>query len=132
MSRIVIKLSIMVSIILLCIYFYGCQYTSEPHQIISNTESIVLAWDPPQTDILVKSYKIYYRKNDTFDWVLLDVITASENPRYVVYHSDLGNGFYDFAVSAVNKHGQDSILHTSRDQNADPLNGWYLFWVRSR
>ena len=125
-----LKFSIL--IFLFTFILFSCQYSSEPHQIISNTESIVLAWDPPQTDILVDTYKIYYRKNDTFNWVFLDEIQANENPRYVIYHSDLGNGFYDFAVSAVNKSGQSSVLHTSRDQNADPLNGWYLFWVRSR
>ncbi len=127
-----IRVLLSLLLILICFYFINCQYSSEPHQIISNTESIVLEWDPPQTDILVKSYKIYYRQKDTFYWIFLDEITAYENPRYVVYHSDLGNGFYDFAVSAVNKSGQSSVLHTSRDQNADPINGWYLFWVRSR
>ena len=131
MSKI-IKLLLGAFFILFCIYFVSCQYSNEPVQKISTAESITLEWDPPLVDIYVDSYRIYYRKNDSSYWVLLDEITACENPRYTVYHSDLGNGFYDFAVSSLNKERQSSILHTSRDQNADPINGWSVFWVRSR
>ena len=128
----IIKLLLGAFFILFCIYFISCQYSNEPVQKISNAESITLEWDPPLVDIYVDSYRIDYRKNDLSYWVLLDEIPAYENPRYTVYHTYLGNGFYDFAVSALNKERQSSILHTSRDQNADPINGWSLFWVRSR
>ena len=62
---------------------------------------------------------------------MLDVIVAVEYPTYDIYHSDLGNGFYDFAVQTVYKDGWESSLHTSLDQNANPINGWRLFWVIS-
>ena len=118
-------------IFLLIVSLYSCQYSNEPVQKISNAESIVLEWDPPQPAILVRSYRIYYRKDNSVHWILLDEISASENPHYTIHHSDLGNGLYEFAVKALNKFGQSSELHTSRDQNAIPMNGWYLFWMRS-
>ena len=124
-------LYIFIFIFLFHMFFFACQYSNEPVQIISNAESLVLEWDPPQIPILVKSYRIYYKKDNISDWVLLDEITANENPHYTIYHSDLGNGIYEFAVSASNINGQTSQLHSSRDQNADPINGWYLFWIRS-
>ena len=125
------KLLIVAFLIIFFILLVGCQYSNEPVQIISKAGSITLEWDPPQLDIFVESYKIYYRKDNASGWVLIDEIPSKENPRYRIYHSDLGNGFYDFAVRAVDKNGRGSLLHTSRDQNADPINGWTLFWVRS-
>ncbi len=132
MGKIIIKLLLVAFLILFCIIIIGCQYSNDPVQIISRTESITLEWDPPQLDIFVESYKIYYKKNYASIWVLIDEIPSNENPRYKIYHSNLGNGFYDFAVRAVDKDGRESSLHTSRDQNADPINGWYLLWVMSR
>ena len=131
MDQIIIKILLVAFLILFCIIIIGCQYSNDPVQIISRSESITLEWDPPQLDFFMESYKIYYRKNNAATWVLIDEIPFVENSRYKIYHSDLGNGFYDFAVRAVDKNGRESILHTSRDQNADPINGWYLFWARS-
>ncbi len=132
MEKIIMKLLFVVFLILFCILLIGCQYSNEPFQIISTSESLTLEWDSPQLDLFLESYKIYYRKDNASTWVLIDEIPSNENPRYKIYHSDLGNGFYDFAVRSVDKNGQESSLHTSRDQNADPINGWYLFWVISK
>ncbi len=105
MEKIIIKLLLLAFLILFCIIIIGCQYSSDPVQIISRAESITLEWALPQMDIFVESYIIYYRKNNATPWILVDEIPSGENPRYKIYHSDFGNGFYDFAVRSVNKGG---------------------------
>lgn len=132
MKKIIVKLLSGVFFIMFCILIISCQYSNEPVQIISTAETITLEWTPPKMDFFVESYRIYYRKDNMTSWVLIAEIPSNENPRYKIYHSDLGNGFFYFAVRSVEKNGVGSSLHTSSDQNADPINGWYLFWVRSR
>jgi hypothetical protein len=44
----------------------------------------------------------------------------------------LGNGKFDFAVSAVNAAGKASSLHTSLDASAIPFGGWYIVWFMSK
>ena len=116
--------------------FQTCQWMEyEPSQRVIESEYIQLEWDPPpvneQYDFLpVVSYKIYYRIHGMTDWILLDLIPAEQNPRYTVYHSELGNGSYDFAVSAVQISDLESQLHSSIDMSADPVGGWYIIWLR--
>ena len=131
MKKMLTKIILWAFFIVFCALLVGCQYSNEPVQILTTSETIKLEWDPPLVDYFVTSYKIYYKRNNS-TWILLDEIPSSENPGIRVYHSDIGNGFIEFAVSSVDKYGAGSALHTSRDQNADPINGWYLFWVRSR
>ena len=125
-----------VIIILSIVCFHGCQYLYEPVQIISKAEYIVLEWDTPSINVMggfvhVKSYRVFYREHGSGYWVLLAEIPAEEKPKYTIYHSDLGDGLFDFAVNAVYENKINSALHTSRDITADPFGGWYLLWIRS-
>ena len=116
--------------------FQNCQWMEyEPSQRVIESEYIQLEWDPPPGDeenVLppVVLYKIYYRVHGMEDWVVLDLIPAEQNPKYIVYHSDLGNGSYDFAVSAVQINDIESQLHSSLDISAAPIGGWYIMWLR--
>ncbi len=130
------KLVIIIIVFMSIVYLHSCQYLYEPTQIIFKSEYLVLEWDSPSVNsmsgfIPVKSYRVYYRK-DGSSWVFLGEIPAEEKPRYTVYHSDLGDGLYEFAVRAVYENAQYSSLHISSDQNADPLGGWFLLWIRSK
>jgi hypothetical protein len=105
-------------------------------QIVHKSPSLTLAWDPPLSDILnrpteVISYQLYCREHGTPYWRFLGEIPASPHPEYCVQHSQIGDGSFDFAVRSVEKNGRASALHTSLDSSADPMSGWYVFWVQS-
>lgn len=123
-----------------CLLLCGCGWPTfkpaEYIQIIHKSAQLTLAWHPPLTDITgrpteVGSYRIYYREHGTFYWYVLDEAPASENPQYTVEHEQIGNGRYDFAVSSVTVGWQVSPVHSSLDSSADPMSGWYVFWVKS-
>ena len=119
----------------LLLAFQGCEFTQfEPSGNIITAESIRIAWDPPivtnDTQVPVIAYKVYYRFHGMVDWILLDLITAEQNPGYTIYHREFGNGSYDFAVQSVSSDIRQSNLHSSLDFDADPLGGWYVIWMR--
>ncbi len=58
-------------------------------------------------------------------------INSSDNPYFTVKHSDVGDGVYVFAVSTVGEGGGQSPLHTSLDYTADPISGWYVWWMKN-
>ena len=108
----------------------------EPMQILHKSADLTLAWDPPLTDIPnrpteVEKYQIYCREHGTSYWRFLDNVLASPHPEYTVEHGLLGDGLYDFAIRAITQSGQASPLHSSLDSNADPVSGWYVFWVNT-
>ena len=124
-----------------CLFLIGCDWLrtftlGEYIQIVHKSPRLTLAWDPPLTDspnrpTEVASYVIYYREHGTIGWQLLDEIPANENPQYTVDHKQLGDGLYDFAIRAIAVGGDSSPLHSSLDSSADPISGWYVFWVKS-
>ena len=115
--------------------FYSCQWIEhEPVQIVIKSEYIQLEWNPPsvnEKDVSpIISYIMYYRIHGMKEWRRLDLIPAEQNPTYTIYHSELGNGSYDFAVRAITSDNRVSNLHSSLDYAADPIGGWYIVWIR--
>jgi len=82
--------------------------------------------------LALSTYRIYWRQHVSGDWNLLAEIPATPNPALSISHSELGNGKFDFAVSAVNAAGKASSLHTSLDASAIPFGGWYIVWFMSK
>ncbi len=119
----------------------GCKWLKlisfgESMQILHKSSQLTLAWDPPLTDIPnrpteVETYQIYCREHGTSQWEILGEVPASTHPEYTVDHDLLGDGLYDFAIRAITQSGQASPLHSSLDSNADPVCGWYVFWVNT-
>jgi hypothetical protein len=99
---------------------------SDPTEIASSSDQVTIAWDAPPS--AVDSYKVLFRIHDTQDWYLLNQIPAVADPDYTVLHADLGNGIYDFGIIAVDTEGQESLVHFSLEETADPSAGWYLAW----
>jgi len=105
-------------------------------QILHKSSELTLAWDPPLTDIPnrlteVTKYQIYCRRHGASEWEMLGEVPASSRPEYRVEHDRLGDGLYDFAIRAITRDGLASPLHTSLDNSADPVSGWYVFWVNT-
>jgi hypothetical protein len=132
-----ILLQVLLTIAATFLVVTGCQYSSTPVQIVSKDDSIELKWDPPSSDKSnifgdVEYYKICYKTHniDTL-WKCLDTIPAEKNPNFTVYHSALGNGSFDFAITALYSKNRKSLIHSSTDVLADPPGGWYLLWARS-
>jgi hypothetical protein len=98
----------------------------DPVDLVSEQPQVTLAWDPPET--AVESYKLLFRAHGTNDWYLLGQIQAEPNPQYVINHADVGDGVFDFGVTAANSQGHESSMHTSMDTTAQPDTGWYLVW----
>ena len=127
---------IIIFIIIILLFLLGCEISSDPQQIVANSPSITLEWDPPEfsgysSAYPISSYKIYYRVHNAKYWFLIDEIPAEPSLSYTLDHDDFGDGMYDFAVKAVNSKGEESALHTSEDQNSSPFGGWYLLWIKS-
>lgn len=96
--------------------------------VTSAAASIRLAWDPPASAIT--GYRVYYRVHETGAWMPLGDVAAVAGPEYVVDYPGLGNGDFDFAVTARNGTAE-SGMHTSLDGTAMPAEGWYLQWRRT-
>ena len=133
-----------IAIIYLILFFVlivlvGCPLPTvdDPQQMIRVKSTILtLAWDPPVANpglgaTSVSKYRIYYSNHGASEWVLLDEIDSTVNPQYTVSHGTLGDGVYDFAVSAVTSSGQESSYHTSMDAAANPMTGWYAWWMKN-
>jgi hypothetical protein len=82
--------------------------------------------------LALSSYRIYWRQHGSGVWNLLAEIPVTPNPALSISHSELGNGDFDFAVSAVNMTGHESRLHSSLDASAIPFGGWYIVWFMSK
>ena len=95
-------------------------------KVLCCTEEVTLAWDAPPSEIA--TYKIFYRNHGSGGWVLFDEIPADDDPEYTLFHGDFGNGEYDFGVVAVDAETEESAMHTSLDESAQPESGWYLSW----
>jgi hypothetical protein len=96
-------------------------------KVLCSTEEVTLAWDPSPSEIA--AYKIYYRSHESGTWILFDEIPADGDPEYNLFFEDFGNGEYDFGVVAVNAETEESAMHTSLDDTAQPASGWYLCWT---
>jgi hypothetical protein len=96
-------------------------------KVLCGTEEVTLAWDPPPSEIT--TYKIFYRSHESGSWILFDEIPADDDPEYTLFHGEFGNGDYDFGVVAVDTETEESAMHTSLDNTAQPESGWYLSWM---
>jgi hypothetical protein len=108
----------------------------EATQILYKQPQLTLAWDPPLTDIPgmsteIATYQVFYQEHGSGCWILLDEVPADRHPRFTIAHDRLKDGLYDFAIRSVTVDGRLSPLHTSLDSSADPISGWYVFWVES-
>jgi hypothetical protein len=100
-----------------------------PDDVATLATQLTLAWDPPASGATqIVSYNVSYRAHGTTTWRPLGSVPASSQPSFTVLHSLVGNGSFDFAVSAVDSTGAVSPLHTSLDPTADPTSGWFLSW----
>jgi len=114
--------------------FFACNLNDfeDSNQIIVNSDHITLAWDSPDTssqESSVTSYKIFYREHNSSKWNLLTEKTDLSNLSYRIDHKDMGNGEYDFAVSAIYNNSVESNYHSSLDVTANPNTGWYILWL---
>lgn len=100
----------------------------EAQVITTSADRIILEWDPSTSEIA--RYDVYYRAHGSKPWILLGQAEAITTPEYTVLHSVLGNGSFDFAVTAVSVDGDASEYHSTLDQTAQPAVGWYLAWQR--
>ncbi len=140
-ASIIIHLICIIFVIVVAFQFSGCalpdlgsfmkdsdpgQTKAVQKQITWSADQLTLQWDPPAQT--VANYSIYYRTHGTSGWASLGEITAVPQPEYVIQHSTLGNGTFDFAVVAKNAEGDTSDYHTSLDSTAEPSTGWYITW----
>lgn len=100
---------------------------SQYDPVLIQATEFTLSWDPPTDGTTVVSYNLYYRVHGTVDWTLLGSVAAGPSPTYTVSNADLAYGVYDFAVTSVDAEGDESEIHTSLDETAEP-DGWFLDW----
>ncbi len=97
---------------------------------VVTSDSFTLAWNPAdQSDYTgtLEGYHVYYRTHGETSWNLLSSTALSDDPQITIDETLLTMGDYDFAVSAYTS-DDESDLHTSLDDTADPDSGWYLQW----
>jgi hypothetical protein len=88
--------------------------------------SFTLVWDPAAGSI--GQYHVYYRAKGAGNWAFLDSVAASDQPTYTITSLLFPPGTYEFGVTSVDPWGNESPLHTSLDESADPASGWFLEW----
>jgi hypothetical protein len=98
--------------------------------------ALTLAWDPPAlvADSLpsrVVAYYLYYRELSSSQWVLLAEIPAVQSVQYTVMHERLGDGMFVFGVRSLCANEDLSAMHSSLDWNANPIAGWYIWWMKN-
>jgi hypothetical protein len=124
----------LITVGLLLVITAGCQYTNEPTQIISGAETIKLTWDVPLELLnklsVIRAIRVYYRNHPDGVWTFLHEVPISSTPVILLHHNEIGNGIYDFGVCYVYKNNLISPLHSSLDDDALPIGGWYLMWIR--
>jgi hypothetical protein len=100
---------------------------AQPQQVSTSATEVTLAWDAPLSDVSV--YRVLFRIHETDSWYsLIDDLSAGASPEYAVQHGDVGSGIFDFGVIAVNAQDEESQLHHSLQNTAQPDSGWYLVW----
>ena len=97
---------------------------ADPQVMTVRGPSFTLAWDAG--DSSVASFRVYRREHGASVWELLEPQAAE--PQITVNEGDLPYGTYEFAVSSVCPEGQESDLHHSFDDTADPQ-PWVLEWI---
>ncbi|MBB6479240.1 hypothetical protein [Spirochaeta isovalerica] len=94
--------------------------TDTVKQIIRSSSEITLEWDYyPGT---AASYNLYYKTHGDTSWNSLNSM-SSETLSFTVLFSQLGSGSWDFGVSAVDFEGNESEIHSSLDDTAEPETG---------
>jgi hypothetical protein len=112
----------------------GCRLPSSgSYPIHTLSESIDLVWaSPVELPVLpghaIIRYNVYVREHGIGVWRQVGQASASVDPGIILHHSEIGNGEFDFGVSAVYEDGRESALHASFDASAEPAGGWYLVW----
>jgi len=91
-------------------------------------EEFTIAWDYEYQNGFPDEYRMYYRHRGEDSWVLLSSVPSDSDPSFLISRDILAYGTYEFAVSSVEA-GNESDLHTSMDDTADPGTGWYVDWL---
>ncbi|MBN2656306.1 MAG: hypothetical protein JXR86_04540 [Spirochaetales bacterium] len=95
-------------------------------EIIKTDREITLEWESySDSDV---SYNLYFKIHGSPLWRSLDTV-YNGTPRFSLSISRIGEGSWDFGVSAVDSEGYESEIHSSLDYSADPAAGWYLTWM---
>jgi hypothetical protein len=105
--------------------------SQSPVELLFSAKAIVIEWSPPSLNgkpFPVVSYKLYYRNHDQAPWEFLSLVPANSTPACTLQFDTLKGGNYDFAITSVDSSGEESVFHSSLDQNAEPAGGWYLTW----
>ncbi len=89
-------------------------------------ESFTIGWDPPE-ETAPDSYRVYYRTRGEYHWALLSEAEGQSSPRFTVTAELLDYGTYELAVSSMTG-GQESQMHSSMCDEAQPGSGWYVQW----
>jgi len=109
---------------------FGGDVNADPTRLTRVGDNIILGWEEVTTDVSgnvehIDYYTIYYRVHGASDWIAYSEVVATNG---TVFHVDLGNGTWDFGVSATDFSGNESEIHSSLDMTAIPTGGWYLLW----
>jgi len=103
---------------------------SETHPVVCTADSALLTWNAFSSPFdTIQYYELLFRNHGDTGWISLnDTIPTNDTPHVTIYHSQFGNGFFDFAVKSISAGGLTSNPHSSLDSTASVSEGWYLQW----
>lgn len=113
------------SVVEVFVEFNALNKVGKPIQIVD--ESFTIGWDEPDSG-RPDLYRVYARERGEYHWDLIDEMAAGSSPRYTVSAEALEYGVYEFAVSSI-ADGQESALHSSMADDAQPGTGWHIEWL---
>lgn len=133
-KRSAINISILVSVLLVCMSFTSCRlpldslsFNEAGERIEITEDTFTIVWNPDPQSGIPDSYRMYFRSRGDEPWSLLSEVVPDIEPSFTITQDNLSFGIYEFAVSAVAA-GVESDLHTSMDDTASPGTGWFVDW----
>ena len=140
-------LGIVVLALLTTVSLGGCPLMIElfgepgPLAIAVAADSLTLGWDQePDTlwnvEAGIGAFRVYVRERGTRDWTFVSEIETTVEPTFTVSSADAFAGRaeaelqFEFGVSSVTRDGEESMIHSSVDFDAQPRGGWYVVWTR--
>ena len=117
----------------LCILSQCSVVPSRGFPIMVYSQTITLAWDPPWGAMAsefsgLQGYNVYYKSHFGGWWMQIASVPIGEPTEVTISRDQIGDGEWDFAVSIMSVSGWESAFHTSLDDSADPVGGWYIIW----
>lgn len=94
--------------------------------VLYSEATLTLKWDYDD-EMPIEYFRLYFKAHGSPNWTSMILLTKITEAEATINHNKLGDGSWDFGVSAV-VNNTESEIHSSMDHSASPETGWYIKW----